>query len=99
MGIIFNLKYFNENQMKFALFIAAASAVTLVKNEGKAWPNAYRENNNDGVDVNFDQASHTTPPMITSNRAMPDAAAQGNARSEPLYPYNTKAAGYAAGKA
>ena len=43
---------FNENQMRFALFIAAASAVTLVKD--KAWPGAYRENNNDGVDVNFD---------------------------------------------
>ena len=87
--------------MKFALFIAAASAVTLVKNEGKAWPGAYRENNNDGVDVNFDQGSHTTPSMITANRKMPDAAAAGNARagSEPLYPYNTKAAGFKNAKA
>ena len=87
--------------MKFTLFIAAASAVTLVKNEAKTWPGAYRENNNDGVDVNFDQNSHTTPPMITSNRAMPGDAAKGNARAgtEPLYPYNTKASGYAKGKA
>ena len=87
--------------MKFTLFIAAASAVTLVKNEGKAWPGAYRENNNDGVDVNFDQASRTTPPMITANREMPAAGNAGNAiaGNEPLYPYNTKAAGFAAGKA
>ena len=40
--------------MKFALFIAAVSAVTLVKDKDNKWPNAYRENNNDGVDVNYD---------------------------------------------
>ena len=41
--------------MKFVLFfIAAASAITLQKNVDKAWPGAYRENNNDGVDVNHD---------------------------------------------
>merc|ERR1712070_1291304 len=86
---------FNENQMRFALLIAAVSAVTLVKDNAKNWPNAYRENNNDGVDVNFDQAAHTTPSMITANRKMPAAAAKGNDRGEPLYPYNTRAAGYA----
>ena len=79
--------------MKFCLLlIAAASATTIRQMDSKTWPGAYRENNNDGVDVKFDQNSHTTPPMITSNRAMPAEANKGNARAEPLYPYNTKAA-------
>ena len=43
--------------------------------------------------------AHTTPSMITANRKMPAGAGKGNDRVEPLYPYNTKAAGYAAGKA
>ena len=76
----------------FALFIAAASAITLSKD--KAWPGAFRENNNDGVDVNHDQQANTTPVMITGNRKMPAEAGKGNERDQPLYPYNTRAAGY-----
>ena len=81
--------------MKFiALLIAAASATTIRQMSVKTWPGAYREGNNQGVDVNHDQSANTTPSMITANRAMPAIAGQGNERIAPLYPYNTIAAGH-----
>ena len=78
--------------MKFLLLIATASAVTI----RSQWQGAYRENNNQGVDVNYrGQSSGTaTPSMITANREMPAIASQANERKAPLYPYNTIAAGH-----
>merc|ERR1712032_1354941 len=73
MGIIIIIRTLTTQKMKFTLFlIAAAQAVTLQKDAGKNWPGAYRENNNFGVDVNFDGSAHFTPSMITANRKMPD---------------------------
>ena len=73
----------------FLLLIAAANAVT-IKNQ---WPGAYREGNNNNVDVHSG-ANTATPSMITANRAMPAIASEGNERKAPLYPYNTQAAGH-----
>ena len=70
--------------MKFLLLIATASAVTI----RNSWPGAYRENNNNGVDVHH-HANTATPSMITANREMPGIAGQANERKAPLYPYNT----------
>ena len=76
--------------MKFLLLIAAANALTL----RSQWPGAYRENNNNNVDVHFHHNT-ATPSMITANRVMPAIAGQANERKAPLYPYNTQAAGHA----
>ena len=81
--------------MKFCLLLIAAANATTIR-QMSAWPGAYREGNNDGVDVNYGQSAHATPSMITANRAMPGIAGQANERKAPLYPYNTIAAGHVA---